>query len=106
MAYESDLAFVEATIKAITKEELGQGMTKNIERFKALLKQTPVDELEIKEYPFITLRINTNTWVEVTITYLVEPKRAAATRSGLIRKILAALNKEPSRVMFPNSNNR
>jgi len=106
VAYESDLEFVENAIKTITKEELGIEMTHNIERFKELLKETPVDELEIKEFPFTTLRINANTWVEVTITYLVEPKKASATRSNLIRKILKALNQEAGKVMFPNSNNR
>jgi len=106
VAYESDLNFVEATIKRITKAELGEETAQNIENFKALVEQTPVDELEIKEYPFVSYRINTNTWVEVMVTYLVEPKRAAATRSILIKKILDELNASPEKVLFPNSNNR
>lgn len=106
VAYESDLKLVEETIKRITSEELGAETTTNIERFKELVEQTPVDELEIKEYPFVSFRINTNTWVEVTVTYLVKPKRAAATRSILIKKILAELNNQKSRVLFPNSNAR
>jgi small-conductance mechanosensitive channel len=106
VAYESDLKFVEDTIRRIAREELGPEMSENIERFKVLVEETPIDELEIKEYPFISLRINTNTWVEVMVTYLVPPKKAAAVRSELIRKILGALNSEPARVMFPSSNNR
>lgn len=106
VAYESDLKFVEDTIKRLTKDELGSEMAANIERFKTLVEQTPVDELEIKEYPFVSFRINSNTWVEVTVTYLVEPKHAAMTRSILIKKILEELNKNKEKVMFPNSNNR
>lgn len=106
VAYESDLKYVEETIKRITKEELGPETADNIERFKVLVEQTPVDELEIKEYPFVSYRINTNTWVEVMVTYLVQPKRAAVTRSLLIKKILAELNTQKEKVMFPNSNNR
>lgn len=106
VAYESDLKYVEETIRRLTKEELGEKMSENIEQFKMLVEQTPVDELEIKEYPFVSFRINANTWVEVMVTYLVEPKRATATRSILIKKILAELNREPTKVMFPNSNNR
>lgn len=106
VAYESDLKFVEETIRRITKAELGPEMAENIENFKSLVEQTPVDELEIKEYPFVSFRINTNTWVEVMVTYLAEPKQSSATRSILIKKILAELNQHPEKVMFPNSNNR
>ncbi|MCE3294715.1 MAG: mechanosensitive ion channel family protein [Crocinitomicaceae bacterium] len=105
VAYESDLKFVEETIKRIAKAELGD-MATNIERYKELVEQTPVDELEIKEYPFVSFRIHMNTWVEVMVTYLVEPKRATAIRSILIQKILSELNQQPERVLFPNTNNR
>jgi small-conductance mechanosensitive channel len=106
VAYESDLEFVSATIKSVAKKELGSEMEHRIEEFKSLVKQTPVDELDIKEYPFVSLRINTNTWVEVTLTYLVEPKRASAMRTALIGKIIAALLQSPDKVMFPKSNAR
>jgi small-conductance mechanosensitive channel len=106
VAYESKLSLVEETIKRVTKEELGEHMADNIEKFKNLVEQTPVDQLEIKEYPFVSYRINANTWVEVTVTYLVEPKKATATRTRLIRKILAELNAQKEEVMFPNSNSR
>jgi len=71
-----------------------------------LVKKTPVDELEIKEYPFVVFRINANTWVEVSVTYLVPPKRAAAVRTGLIKAIIRELLKEPDKVMFPKGNSR
>jgi small-conductance mechanosensitive channel len=106
IAYESDFSFVEATIREMTQKELGEGMANDIERFKELVKQTPVDELNIKEYPFVVFRTNPNTWVEVTVTYLVAPKKASAVRSRLIKSIVAALLKEPDRVLFPKSNAR
>jgi small-conductance mechanosensitive channel len=106
VAYVSDLKYVQETIRKITKEELGPETAENIERFKTLVEQTPVDELNVKEYPMVSFRINTNTWVEITVTYLVHPKRAAATRSTLIEKILAELNRQPEKVLFPNGNSR
>lgn len=106
VAYESDLDFVSATIKDVAKKELGPEMEQRIEEFKSLVKQTPVDELDIKEYPFVSLRINTNTWVEVMLTYLVEPKHASQMRTKLIHEILAALLTAPDKVMFPKSNAR
>lgn len=106
IAYESDLEWVERTIKQAAIKELGDDMLDAIDRFKELVKQTPVDELEIKEYPFVVFRINTNTWVEVSVTYLVHPKKASATRSRLIKSIIKELLKEPDRVMFPKGNSR
>jgi small-conductance mechanosensitive channel len=106
IAYESDMEYVEKTIKDVAKKELGDNMADVIERFKELVKQTPVDELEIKEYPFVVFRINANTWVEVSVTYLVHPKKASAIRSRLIKSIIKELLKEPDRVMFPKGNSR
>jgi hypothetical protein len=73
---------------------------------KELVKQTPIDELDIKEYPFVTFRINSNTWVEVLVTYLVEPKKAAGLRSRIIKSAITKLLQEPGKVMFPKSNAR
>ncbi len=106
VAYESDLDHVQKTIREVATRELGDNMNEAIEMFKELVKQTPVDELEIKEYPFVVLRINTNTWVEVSVTYLVAPKKASAVRTQLIKSIISELLKEPKKVMFPNGNSR
>lgn len=106
IAYESDFAYVEKTVKEIATRELGDSMKEAIEKFKELVQQTPVDELEIKEYPFVVFRINANTWVEVVLTYLVPPKKASAIRSRLIKSIITELLKEPDKAMFPKSNSR
>ncbi len=97
---------MESVIKEVTKKELGPEMPEKARKFKELVEQTPVDDLEVKEYPYISFRINTNTWVEVMVTYLVEPKKAASTRTRLIKTILAELMKQPDKVLFPKSNAR
>jgi small-conductance mechanosensitive channel len=106
IAYQSDLNFVEQTIKSVAKAELGEGMEERVKELRDIIKQTPVDELEIKEYPFVSFRINANTWVEVLVVYLVEPRTASAMRTRLIKKILEALLKEPGKVMFPKGDAR
>ena len=106
VAYESDLDFVETTIKKIAKEEIGEKMADNVQLMKDYLKETAVDELEIKDYPFVNFRINANTWVEVLLVYLVPPKKAAFIRTLLIKTIIAELLKEPDKVMFPKTNSR
>lgn len=106
VAYESDLEFVEKILKKVTKDELDPKTSDRINDLKELVKQTPVDELQIKEYPFVSFRINTNTWVEVLVTYLVEPKQATTIRSRIVKHAIAALLAEPDKVMFPKSNSR
>ncbi|HEY6979185.1 MAG TPA: mechanosensitive ion channel domain-containing protein [Chitinophagaceae bacterium] len=106
IAYESDLVYVEQTIRSIAKKELGEGMEENVKELRNLIKQTPVDELEIVEYPFVNFRINANTWVEALLIYLVEPKKAASVRSRLIKKILEAFSNQPDKILFPKSNSR
>lgn len=106
VAYESDLDFVATTIKDVTSKELGPQMADRIEKLKELVKDSPIDEMQIKEYPFVTFRINANTWVEVSVTYLVPPRQAAAFRTKIIHAILTEFNKAPEKVLFPNSNSR
>jgi small-conductance mechanosensitive channel len=106
IAYESDLNYVEETIKRVTKEELDQDMDEKIESLKEYMKNTPIGDVDIKEYPFVSFRTHMNTWVEAMVTYLVKPKKATDTRSRIIKRVVAELLKEPDRVMFPKSNAR
>lgn len=105
-AYESDLKLIEEVIKRVTKTELEQDADEKIENLKSYMANTPVSQVDVKEYPFVAFRINMNTWVEASVTYLVSPKKAADTRSRIIKKILAELNKTPDKVLFPKSNAR
>jgi small-conductance mechanosensitive channel len=106
VAYGSDLDYVEATLKETTRAALEPEMAERINTLKDIIKETPVDELQIKEYPFVSFRINDNTWVEVLVTYLVEPKKATATRSRIVKETIAALLLKPEKVMFPKGDSR
>jgi small-conductance mechanosensitive channel len=106
VAYESDLEFVASVIRKVTTTELGPQMTDRISLLKDMVKDSPVDELQIKEYPFVSFRINVNTWVEVSVTYLVPPRKSATFRTNIIKNILAEFNKAPDKVLFPKSNAR
>jgi len=106
IAYESDLDFVQTTLQQAAIDEVGEQMAEHVKELKELVKQTPVDELEINEQPYVTFRTNTNTWVEATLTYLVAPKHAADIRTRILKKAIAALLLQPDKVMFPKTNNR
>ena len=106
IAYESDLEFVAETMQRVAAEEVGERMMKQVRIFREILAQTPVDQLEVREHPAVLFRVNANTWLDVIVRYLVHPKEAGRVKSRLIKRLLAALNAEPDRVMFPKGNNR
>ena len=106
VAYESDLEFIADTMQRIAAEEVGERMMKQVRVFREILAQTPVDQLEVREYPSVLFRVNSNTWLDAIVRYLVPPKEAGRVKTRLIKKLLAELNAAPDRVMFPKSNAR
>jgi small-conductance mechanosensitive channel len=101
VAYNADLEFIASTMQKITEEELGKEMIDRVQTFRDLLARTPVDELEVRERPRVIFRVSDNTWLEAIVRYLVSPREAGRIKSRLIKKLLAALNTAPDRVMFP-----
>jgi small-conductance mechanosensitive channel len=101
VAYNADLEFIARTMQRVTEEELGEEMMRRVETFRDLLARTPVDELEVCERPRVFFRPNENTWLEAIVRYLVAPREAGRVKNRLIKKLLAALNAAPEKVMFP-----
>jgi small-conductance mechanosensitive channel len=106
IAYQSDLKFVADTMQQIVEKELGEEMMKRVEVFRELLARTPVDELEVRSHPRVIFRVDEITWIDAIVRYLVSPREAGSVKTRLIPKLLAALNAEPERVMFPKGNAR
>ena len=106
VGYNCDLEFVAETMQRIAAEEVGEHMMKQIRVYRELLAQTPVDQLEVREHPAVLFRVNANTWLDAIVRYLVHPKEAGRVKTRLIKKLLAELNKDPDRVMFPNGDAR
>jgi small-conductance mechanosensitive channel len=101
IAYSADLEFVSKTMQKVTEEELGEEMMRRVEVFRDLLARTPVDELEVHERPLVIFRVSENTWLEEIVRYVVPPREAGRIKTRLIKKLLAALNAQPEKVMFP-----
>jgi len=106
LAYESDLEFVAKTMKDVVDQQIGNIMSRNVKVYKSILSKTPVDELDVKEHPVVHFRVSENTWLEGIVRYLVPPKEAGRIKTRLIKEMLARLNAEPERVLFPKSNAR
>lgn len=106
VSYESDLQFVKTTIREIIQEEMGDEMRERIELYRSLLKDTPVDELEVRAGGSVKLQAHANTWIEVIARFLVEPKQSGAVKGRLFEKMMQALKAQPEKVMFPKTNMR
>src|SRR5882724_5823313 len=106
VAFNADLEFISNTMQKITEEELGKEMIARVQTFRDLLARTPVDELEVHERPRVIFRVSENTWLEAIVRYLVPPREAGRVKTRLIKKLLAALNTAPDKVMFPAGANR
>ena len=106
VAYNSDLEFITQTMQQIVEEDLGDQMIDLVQVYRELLRQTPVDELEIQERPVVHFRASENTWLEAIVRYLVHPKESGRVKTRLTKKLLEKLNTESERVLFPKSNLR
>ncbi|MFN4000476.1 mechanosensitive ion channel family protein [Algoriphagus sp.] len=104
ISYESDFKFTEATIKRIVEKEIGEAMVRRVGRFKKILADTPVDELDVNEYPSVILKAHANTWIEVVVRYLVEPKSSGKVKKKLFDVVMEELKRYPEQVMFPKRN--
>ena len=106
VAYDSDLEFVAQTMKEVVEEEIGEQMMSLVAVYRDLLRQTPVDELQIQERPVVHFRPSDNTWLEAIVRYLVHPKESGRIKTRILTKLLDRMNAEPERVLFPKSNLR
>jgi len=106
VAFNADLEFIASTMQKVTEEELGKEMIDRVQTFRDLLSRTPVDELEVHQRPRVIFRVSENTWLEAIVRYLVSPREAGRVKTRLIKKLLAALNAAPDKVMFPAGANR
>jgi len=103
ISYDSDFKFTSETIKRIVEKKIGEAMVRRVKRFKRILADTPVDELDVNEYPSVFFRAHNNTWIEVVVRYLVDPKNSGRVRKELFETVMDELKKNPEKVVFPNT---
>jgi small-conductance mechanosensitive channel len=101
VAYQSDLDFIAATMRAVVTSEIGGEMRERVATYRDLLAKTPVDEIEVTDEPLVLFRASDNGHIEAIVRYLVLPKQAGQIKTVLIRKMLEKLNEQPKRVLFP-----
>lgn len=103
VSYSSDFSFISLSVTKIAEKEIGEAMMRRVKRLKQILANSLVQELEIKEKPSVSFTAHNNTWIEVTVRFLVEPKNSGSVKSLLFTHIMEELKKHPEKVIFPNS---
>lgn len=106
ISHESDFKFTANTIKQVVESEIGEAMIRRVKRFKKILADTPVDELDVDEYPSVIFRAHDNIWVGLKVRYLVEPKDSGKVKNKLFEAVMTELKKHPEKVIFPQTNMR
>jgi hypothetical protein len=93
-------------MERVVEEELGEDMEDRVTVYRDLLAKTPVNELEVRAHPRVFFRVDEVGWIDAIVRYVVPPREAGSVKTRLIPKLLAALNAEPDKVMFPAGANR
>ncbi|WP_335999269.1 mechanosensitive ion channel family protein [Halorientalis halophila] len=104
VAYETDLEFARETMAGVADDLLGDQMAARINTYRERLDETPV-ELEVQDRPSVNL-VQQESWVELRLRYLVDPRKGQRTKNRLYERILAEFNEHPDRIAFPVSRNR
>ena len=105
VSYSSDFDFISLTVTQIAEDEIGEAMMRRVKRLKRILANSLVRQLDIKERPSVIFSAHTNTWIEVKVRFLVEPKNSGPVKSLLFTHIMKELKNHPEKVIFPNSIN-
>jgi small-conductance mechanosensitive channel len=106
IGYDSDLEYVASTMQRVAEEVIGDEMKERVATYRALLAKTPVDHLTVQERPQVVFRVHDNTWIEVIVRYVVNPRQTGSIKNRLIPRLIQELNKEPDRVRFPRGDAR
>ena len=100
ITFKSDLDWVEKKVRDICLKQLDAETKSHVQDMRDQISETPVEDIDIEEFPFVNFRIHQNNWVEVLLIYIVNPKHSSHMRSKIVKAVVAELLKEPNKVSF------
>ena len=100
ITYKSDLDWVEQTVRKVCLGQLDASTKEHVQDMRDQISDTPVEDIEIKDFPFVNFRIHENNWVEVLLIYIVDPKQSSQIRSNIVKAVIPELLKSPDKVSF------
>ncbi|WP_323676384.1 mechanosensitive ion channel family protein [Halorubellus sp. PRR65] len=99
ISYETDLDFARETARRVVDDYLGEEMERRVDRYRDSLAETPV-ELAVESRPSVNVE-QAESWVELHVRYLVDPKAMQATENEVLVRVLDAFAEHPDRVGYP-----
>jgi small-conductance mechanosensitive channel len=106
VGFNSDINLVETILKEFAAKEIGSETLEQIHLYYELLKETAVDRSQIKEKPEVFYKIHENMWIEASVRYLVEPKKAGELKSKLTEQIVNEFLKHSDKIIIPLGSER
>lgn len=100
ITFKSDLDWVEKQVRLITMNQLDDYTKLHVEDMRNEISATAVEDIDIKDFPFVNFRIHENNWVEVVLIYIVKPNQSSHMRSNIVKAVIAELNQHPDKVSF------
>lgn len=100
ITFKSDLDWVEQHVRLITMQQLDDYTKLHVEDMRNEISETAVEDIDIKDFPFVNFRIHENNWVEVVLIYIVKPNQSSHMRSKIVKAVIAELNQHPDKVSF------
>jgi hypothetical protein len=79
VGFKSDLELLSACMKKAAEDVLGHAIEEKAKIYQDILKNTPVHDSQAIEKP-------DNTWLEVKLHYLVNPKNAGIIKTQITQK--------------------
>ncbi len=100
ITFNSDLDWVEKKLREVTLLQLDANTKDHVQDMRDEISDTPVDDIDFEEFPFVNYRIHENNWVEVVLIYIVNPKHSSHMRSKIVKAVIAEMLKSPEKVSF------
>lgn len=100
ITFKSDLDWVEKKVRDICMQQLDAETKGHVQDMRDQISDTPVEDIDIEEFPFVNFRIHENNWVEVLLIYIVNPKHSSHMRSKIVKAVVKGLLNEPDKVSF------
>ena len=99
VSYETDLAFARDLAREVADDYCGDEMAARIAEYRDHLEETPVD-LDVNDRPTVNVE-QAESWVELHVRVLVDPRNIQAAENDLYAAILTAFKDHPDRISYP-----
>jgi small-conductance mechanosensitive channel len=105
VSYTSDLALAESVMVDTYEKKKPKYEGLSIHH-KQLLQKTELTEDQLSDKPYVSIRNSDNTWIKITLHYLIFPKEAGQFKTALFKALLTRFKEHENTILLPDGNSR